>query len=221
MHTLTYDRRQTLFLSLLKCCKRGKRLKWVIELRRLLKDRVKEEQRRWNRGDIFAYRLQLKGWYPDGEIRERRDKGERGHWKWRGAMGEWKRGWKWIPRWLCREGEDSSSCRFSDEEIVIEGKHMNAGSIDVYSSWCSVKDWLHCCVLWSQPAERYHQPGMNSGQRKKGGDWWGKVRCLGVSQCHQLLVKEMKVKQMKWPTEWKLCAKLAPNKQTSVFFFLG
>lgn len=136
-------------------------------------------------------------------------------------MGEWKRGWKWIPRWLCREGEDSSSCRFSDEEIAIEGKHMNAGSIDVYSSWCSVKDWLHCCVLWSQPAERYHQPGMNSGQRKKGGDWWGKVRCLGVSQCHQLLVKEMKVKQMKWPTEWKLCAKLAPNKQTSVFFFFG
>lgn len=41
------------------------------------------------------------------------------------------------------------------------------------------------------------------------------MRCLRVSQCHQLLVKEMEVKQMKWHAEGNplVYAKLAPNKQ--------
>lgn len=87
-------------LSLNYFCLYCKRWKWVIELRRLLKDRVKEEWRgRWNRGDICAYRPQLKGWYPDGEIREREDKGgkedigkRRGWWE-RGSEREAENGY--------------------------------------------------------------------------------------------------------------------------------
>lgn len=43
---------------------------------------------------------------------------------------------KWILHWLSREGEDSSSCRFSDEEIVIDWKLVNAGWIE--EVWISI-----------------------------------------------------------------------------------
>lgn len=46
------------------------------------------------------------------------------------------------------------------------------------------------------------------------------MRCLGGSHCHQLLVREMEVKQMKWHAEGNplVYAILAPNKQTDRVF---
>lgn len=138
-HTAYSDLSQktTLFLSLVKRCKRGKGGKWVIELRRLLKDGVKEEQRgRWNRGDICAYGLQLKGWYPDGEIRERGDKGERGQWKWRGRRESEREAENGHHVGCLEEERIAAPVDFGDGEIVIEGKHLNARWIE--EVWISI-----------------------------------------------------------------------------------
>lgn len=108
--------KMTWFCLLLKYCKRANRWKWVIEVKRLWKGRLKEEKwggGKWNRGDICAFRLRLKGWYSDGKIRER------GHWK---QLGWWKseKRLKMIPHWLSGEEEESCSCRSIDEEIAFE-----------------------------------------------------------------------------------------------------
>lgn len=69
--------------------------------------------------------------------------------------------------------------------------------------------WLRDTITqaWTQDKERK----VGTGEGK-----WDASEAL----CHKLLVKEIEVKQMKWPTERKLLvyAKLAPNKQTRGFW---
>lgn len=159
-----------------------------------------ERRAGWNRGDICAYRVQLKGWYPDGEIRERR--GKRGHWKMEKEHWESERGAENRYR---AEGEDSSSCRFSDEEIAVGGKAFVCRA-DRRGKYGYLFLLMHCqrltpvlCILI--PAS-WEIPSWSQEKERKVGTGGGNARSPGVSRCHRILDKEIEVKQMKWPTEW-------------------
>lgn len=64
-------------------------------------------------------------------------------------------------------------CSFRDEEIAIEGRHMNTGWIEEVSLSIPVDALSKTIfgVVYYDPAG-YNQPGMNSGQRVKGGNRW-------------------------------------------------
>lgn len=174
----------------------------------------------------MLYRLQLKGWYPDGgDKRKRGEREKEDVWNREGRRRESEREAENGHRvGRLQKERIAAPCRFSDEEIVADGLRKYGYLFLVML--CQRPTPLLCIMIlgsWAIPSAG-HEPGTNK-ERWGLVEGVGGVRCLGVSQCHKLLDKATEVKWMKWRAKKRNptceCMKFAPNKQTCRVFFWG